>query len=381
MTYFISTFLGVSSFVKKKSNVLMLLMLVYAFIMFTFTTENPDYSLYYHQYYWGGVFTEPVYVETATMFKSFGFEYQALRIFFVTIGLLLVSKTIYDYSPYPATIMFFYIFYPMPVDVVQIRTFLSNAIMIFCIRFIINYNKTGKKRYFFYYLLGMLFAIGIHYATALFFILLILFYKTDKHKIFFYIVLPIAFIVLLSNLLYFESIIEFVIGKHKADLWFGDQRVITFNRVVKILTPKIIFVLMLVLVKVNTNLHIPDHSMVQGASARPGLPTAQQEDKFADPEVSKCFLNVALYVQLLNLLDIVYMGDYERLIRVSLICGLIYMSRIIYINKYRNKVILWLVLIVVYTIYFLFIMFGNTAKGDIYFNYVFRNVMENNPLY
>ena len=57
------------------------------------------------------------------------------------------------------------------------------------------------------------------------------------------------------------------------------------------------------------------------------------------------------------------------------------MSRIIYINKYRNKVILWLVLIVVYTIYFLFIMFGNTAKGDIYFNYVFRNVMENNPLY
>jgi hypothetical protein len=93
-----------------------------------------------------------------------GLSYKIFRTIIAVIGLLLIQKTVLEYSKKYSFVFILYFIYPFLLDVVQIRNFLAASIVIFSMPYLAQNSRKGDIKY----LIGILIAVSIHYMAIFF---------------------------------------------------------------------------------------------------------------------------------------------------------------------------------------------------------------------
>lgn len=182
--------------IRNHSKLLIFLSIILMWILFGWNTDNPDYINYLS---WYNEIQINQFIDgkdlgyKLLMYISniLGLDYQAFIIIVSIIGFLLINSTIKKFSVNSNFVYLLYLFFPFFLDVVQTRNFLMMAIIIYSIRFLLDYDKYSIIKYILYNLL----AISIH-SSAVLYLPLILINNKNKH-IFFRIILIFNFLFLI----------------------------------------------------------------------------------------------------------------------------------------------------------------------------------------
>lgn len=103
---------------------------------------------------------------------------------------------------------------------------------------------------------------------------------------------------------------------------------------------------------------------------------------FYDIETNAYLFLAVLYIDIFSLLELLVASEYERMSRPALIVGSILACRQLYSMEKRNQIICSFILFAFVLLYFVGEMyFQDTYDQIIYFEWVFRRVMENNLLF
>ncbi len=163
---------------KRWSCVAFILLLLFIWIVFAFNSNNPDYRIYNNWYdstrqY--GVMNRFELGFSYLMFFSvkLGLSYQQFNVFVATVGLFLIGISLYKYCRYPFLTLCLYSLYPFVFDVVQIRNFLAEAIILFAIRYLIEFNIKNLIKYIGFCAIAMLF----HVSSAFYLLFLVAYIK------------------------------------------------------------------------------------------------------------------------------------------------------------------------------------------------------------
>ncbi len=370
MSYLFLAFSGFLSFMKKNSRLIAVFLITWASIVFVFSTKNADLVAYQNNYLYGGNISEPIFVKLEELFRSFDFSYAFFRGFLCLLGFFLIAKTFFDLSPYPNVCLFLYLLYPFCLDVVQVRSFVSCAIVIFSIRFILDFHKTHKKRNILFFFIGIAAATGFHYSAALFIVLSVLFLNLRKRTYFICFLLPVLILFLLTQLPRFGSLVEAISGSDRPLYWLYVKKNITIFRILRLILTRGCFLLMLWM---WTKTSKSNDLLVNGNSE-----IIEKENALSENQI---LLLSYIYISLFTVLEITIAGDYERLNRVATVIGGILFTRQIYTANPRNKRAMWIISVLAYVVLFLSVMYGMSNQDGRYINAVFRQVFENNPLY
>ena len=372
MSYILLAFSGILSFMKKNSKLIALFLITWASIIFIFSTKNADLSNYQNHFLYGGVISEPIYVTLEELFKFLGFNYTVYRGFLCLLGLSLIMKTFFDFSPYPNVCLFLYLLYPFCLDVIQVRSFVADAIVIFSIRFILDFHKTHNKRNIVFFFIGIAAATGFHYSAALFIVLGILFLSLKRRTYFLCFLLPVLIIFLLTQLSAFGSFVEVITGSSRALPWLSARKSVSAFRIIRIILARGCFLIMLMMWMHTCR----SNDLSFYGNSR--ITNNKKENILIENQI---LLLSYIYISLYTILELTIAGDYERLNRVATMVGGVLFTRQIYMAGSRNKRIMWFVSILAYSLLFLSVMFGMSNQDGRYINAVFRQVFENNPLF
>ncbi|WP_176706032.1 EpsG family protein [Paenibacillus hemerocallicola] len=177
MQYLIASLLGIIGLTIKKSKVVFGVLFIFMWILFGWNTGNADYFGYEQTYYslesYNGfnVYFAEYEIGYRFVYKlahAFGMNYNTFLIVYSLIGLMLISNTILKYSAKPSYVMALYLIYPFLMDIVQIRNFMSMAIIIFAARYLFSSRKGDLFRYVLFVLLAASFqVVGLFYLILL----------------------------------------------------------------------------------------------------------------------------------------------------------------------------------------------------------------------
>lgn len=146
-------------------------------LCFGFNTANPDYLTYESIYYaQGGPTLEFGFTSLCKIFNLLGFSFLTFRAAVALIGLLIIIKCIYDYTSSPVFTFFAYILYPFLFDVVQIRFFLAEVIILYSLRFLKEFNRKNLICFTF----SLFLAISMHSISIAYCALYIAYFKHIK---------------------------------------------------------------------------------------------------------------------------------------------------------------------------------------------------------
>ena len=197
MSYVIAGVLEISAWLHKDSRILFCVLFSFLLVMFGLNYANPDYMAYENIYKMSGGGYEPLFALACTFFSSLHLSFQGMLFCWSAIGLALIASTVLLYSPYPSFVFALYLIYPFCMDIVQIRSFMAGAIIIYSLRFIIRYHKDDRheKKEILFFALAVLIATGIHYSAVLYGILLLLFCDIERSGIVMKIIIPLFCII------------------------------------------------------------------------------------------------------------------------------------------------------------------------------------------
>ncbi len=376
MSYIILFGLGISSFIKKNSKVIYALLLGYAIIIFCFNTKNPDLFNYTYHYLYGGRNMEPIYTFLEQIFGMLGFNYIVFRTVLCVLGMILLSKTFWDFSPYPVVLLTLYLIYPFSLEVIQVRTFVANAIMVFSIRYVVFYLQSGSKINIMRFGLCLLIATGFHYASVFFAILVLVFLKTKKRYLIFSL-FAFIFLLLLTNVSVLNEMVKIITGSDDAAGWVSHYRVISSLQILRLISTRGLLILML---------WIWQKIIVGPRDLRAKNINGSLMDEFKqfkiqyynDLKINENIFRCIIYVSLYTIVEILFGGDFERINRIAIIFSILLITRQINMIKSRNKYFMWGISIIAFILYFLSVMLSKFTSNGVYLNSVFRTVFENN---
>ena len=160
-------------------NMLILVVLfVSSWVIFGFNTYNPDYKHYEYAYNtnFKGSTEEIGFKTLCRLFKLMGASYGTFLIVMSFMCLLILVKSINDYTDSPVFVYIAYLFYPFFIDVIQIRMFMSEVVMLYAIRYLMD---NSKKNMLIYICLNCL-AMTFHSTAITYFVLLIVYIPKVK---------------------------------------------------------------------------------------------------------------------------------------------------------------------------------------------------------
>ena len=142
----------------------------FAWILYAFATNGPDYYSYESWYSYSvtqGFLQRFEIGFSGIMFlcAKLGLSFQQFIMVLSALGLFIFSISVYKYCQHPVLAMVLYLFYPFVFDVVQLRNFISFAIILFGIRFLKEFTLKNALLYG----LCCLLAMSMH-RTALFYV-------------------------------------------------------------------------------------------------------------------------------------------------------------------------------------------------------------------
>lgn len=182
-------------------------LLLFAYIYFAVFSYNiadyQNYKLIYEVYapkssMAGGVVDTGFYL-LCRLCNFIGIPFPMFRGFYIAVALFILIKGVQRYDKNSNIPLLLYLFFPFALDVVQFRTFLVSAIVIYSIRFLEEKN-----------ILKYIFAIvmaATQQITAVFFLLLLIIY-VDKKKL-----VKSSILVSLMELMFLPVATSAVLGK------------------------------------------------------------------------------------------------------------------------------------------------------------------------
>lgn len=338
----------------------------YAIIIFSFNTENPDLFNYSYHYMNGGRGMEPIYSLLETLFRTVGVDYIVLRTALCIFGLILLTKAFWDLSPYPNVLFSLYLFYPFPLDVIQVRSFVANSLIVFAMRYIIFYLKNKDKKNILIFVVLVLAATGFHYVSILFAILGVAF--LNKKGKFVVIMLTIfSMIVIFGNVELFELIVESITGSKYESGYVSAYRIVSFVQLLRLVFSRgLILIMLWIWQKV---------SLTSTAGAE------QFDDRLNNRKTNYWLFQSILLISLYTIIEILFGGDFERINRVAIIYSMLLVTRQVQFSGNKNKFLIWSVSIMAFALNFLSVMLGKFTSNGAYLNTVFRTVFENNLIF
>uniref|UniRef100_UPI004055F417 EpsG family protein n=1 Tax=Agathobacter sp. TaxID=2021311 RepID=UPI004055F417 len=386
MSYVVGIILGICSIFKKKSKYLFGILFLYAWIMFGFNINNPDYWSYRIAYE-GFSFTadEPVFILLCNFFRWLHIDYQIFVIIISFVGLILIAKTIMDFSPYPNIVFCLYLIYPFCIDVVQIRSFFAVSLVIYAIRFIINYRLNHEKKNIFLFIIFIILATGFHYSAILYLIIGIQFFEPQKHKFMVYVVVPITFVFFVMNITSFVPVISDVIGSHKTESWVEVKNASSFLFQLRIVIVRGALIVLCIFAnhckKLDRIYYIQKAKILNIQLINEEYASRNECVLNTNRMVNNTFFISIIYILLYIFFEIFLSPQYERMIRPALVLGMILLSRYIYVLEKKNRNILIFFMFMYMILYFINIMYFSESNGKLWFQTVFRMVFENNLLF
>lgn len=82
--------------------------------------------------------TEYLYSFIMLFFNKLGMDFLAFKVMITFIQLMLINSTIWKYASYPNIVLAFYLLFPFPLHVAQMRSALATAIFVWGLRYIIE---------------------------------------------------------------------------------------------------------------------------------------------------------------------------------------------------------------------------------------------------
>ena len=370
MSYLIGGILGIAAVIKKNNKLLFALLFAYAFIVFAFNVSNPDLLNYSMNYTGKYRILEPIYNALVVLFNNAGVSFWVFRGFIAFIGLVLVSDIIIRYSPYPNLVFFLYLLYPFVIDIVQFRSFISLAIMIFSVRFIIDYHLTEHKLNIIFFLTCLILATGIHYAAVFYSILLLLFLDVRKNKFLFYFIIPVCVVVATVFVPRLAGILFELLGEGKTATWISAHADISLFMIFRITLMRVSPFLLIVIAEHTKK---SDHYLLDK--------NLNKRVDIDNENINFYLILSSYYMVLYSVMELAIATDYERLSRFSLVICTIALSRVVYKLEKHNKHIYTGLFIIYYIIFFFTNMYANWTGRFLYIEGVFRRVMENNLIF
>jgi hypothetical protein len=140
-----------------------------------------------------------------------GLTYTLFRTFIGFIGLILIQKTVLDFTKKYSFVYLLYFIYPFMLDVIQYQNFLATSIVIYSMRFLVQSSKKGDIKF----LIGILVAFSIHYM-AVFFLPFVLIKKISVKELFLSAVILVPVLCLLTSSPLIPNLVNKVVGKDLA---------------------------------------------------------------------------------------------------------------------------------------------------------------------
>lgn len=209
-----SLFESIFKYQNKAKKIFFIFSLILLFILIAFNTWSPDlesYKIHYKSYNEQFVkySVEPLTLFIMKYANMLGFTFEQYQFFVAFIIIVLLYKSLVNYSPLPAFVLSCFYFIPFFPNVVQVRSFLAYSILIYALKFL---NDKKIKFWTLFFL-----AFLAHYSVLIFLPLIFLrrfaFFKQVKtnHYVIFFSVL----LLLLVPKSFSEPLITYINPKYK----------------------------------------------------------------------------------------------------------------------------------------------------------------------
>ncbi|MGE4287707.1 MAG: EpsG family protein [Salinivirgaceae bacterium] len=202
LKYFIVVIVGLLPLVFSKKRSIFFVVLFFLCLLATFNFDNPDRANYFDSFnraadgwaFYGLAEVGQQFIYQ--IFNRLGFGFNVFLGIYYFIAFALIARFILRYTDNPGYVLVLYFIYPYFMDVVQLRTLMTTAIVINAIPYLSIKSKAAALKY----LLLICLAGTIHYSV-LFFLLLLFFRKISVRKL----IIASVFIVIIS--VFFNDII------------------------------------------------------------------------------------------------------------------------------------------------------------------------------
>ncbi|HFU3980232.1 TPA: EpsG family protein [Streptococcus suis] len=205
LIFIIVVFLG---FIIKDSKFINTVIVLFIWIIMGFNYSNADYLNYQYSYLLIGSNYYSSNMEIGYQFlmkisNYLDLTYQQFVMVISMVGLLLITSTIKKYSNHPNTVLALYMIFPLLLDTVQLRGFLSMSIVVFAIRYLEVENKIN----IFKYLSLIAIAFSIHFSAFFYFLFIIIFFIDEKKILAISASVTLFFVVFQSKIFQIASIV------------------------------------------------------------------------------------------------------------------------------------------------------------------------------
>lgn len=195
MTYIVSLLILISSFIKRNNKYIFGILVVFMFVMFGWSNNTADWTIYLNRYYYYNILTEnvePIFYMIMKFFNSIKFDFRQFLISISFIIMMLYSYTINKKSKAKNFVLALYFIFPFIIEVSQIRFAMA---AVFAIIGLLNLceEKCSNKNYIIY-ISATLIASMIHYAFIFNFVFIFV-KKIDINKL---IIICLCVVILIS---------------------------------------------------------------------------------------------------------------------------------------------------------------------------------------
>lgn len=257
MGFLIYISLIVSGLLFQKSKLISALICIFMWIVFAYGTNSSDSGNY--QYVYENILNsslqkhyEPGFSILMMFSNKVGLTFLQFRMLLASIYVLIIYKSINNYSKYASLVLALFIIAPFFFFVSGLRNAISSAIIIYSIKYLYKDNRKAKIKY----LIGLLFATMFHYSSV-FYIVFLLINKNKKMNLLksrrglFILMLMVfsAVIVQLPEIAHY--LIQLVTNNTKILYWFSNQ--ITTTSIFGALLFSFIFILSVIYSTVSKN--------------------------------------------------------------------------------------------------------------------------------
>ena len=184
MTYIISIILIILCFMKKKSKMLFMMVLLWMWILMAFNYTRADYGMYIQLYQ--KYSTSSILYDAEILFQllcRFGgilkFDYKTFYALYSILPILISGLAIKKTTKNVSIVAACFLIFPFAIDAAQMRHFLAVSLVTYGATFIL---VSDKKIDMIKFIICNLIAIGFHYSSA-FFLLLIFAKKLNETTI------------------------------------------------------------------------------------------------------------------------------------------------------------------------------------------------------
>lgn len=181
---------------KHNESLTLILILLMVVIIMGGNNKNPDTIVYKNMYLMKFYNKNIGFGYLIQLSKNIGLSLDLFRLIIAIIGILLINSVVRQYLPKRFQILFyfFYFIYPFFIDIVQIRNFISMAILVYAL----NILKDGTIKSKIYYSILILLASSLHSVFIVYLPLVFIEYIFKNRRVKYIVYVFFAIILLLS---------------------------------------------------------------------------------------------------------------------------------------------------------------------------------------